>query len=63
MGIRKNAAFDLVRTLRSQIHRFPGAETFVRGGDDAHGLDGIGHVVAEVDVFLTDFLSSFPVFR
>jgi hypothetical protein len=34
-----------------------------RGGGDAQGLYGTGHVVAEVDVFITGFLSSFPVFR
>jgi hypothetical protein len=34
-----------------------------RGGGDAQGLHGTGHVVAEVDVFITGFLSSFPVFR
>ena len=38
-----------------QIHRPTRAKTLIGGGDDAHRLDGIGHVVAEVDVLMDRF--------
>ena len=39
----------MVRLL--EIYSASGAEAFIGCGNNAHGLDGIVHVVAEVEVF------------
>jgi hypothetical protein len=33
----------------SQVHRFPGAEAFIRRSHNAHGLQRVVHVVVKID--------------